>query len=416
MGKTKPKTNNTEKGAKPSSLFTQRVLHGFKSAGFSVCAFFKRINEFFSRIRARYLVIGSAAFDLLLVAVILLELFLPNNKAVNSSGAVNSERPIYQIGTEDDPTIDSSRLPHNMLLDNLLEDDEPEQKLSVEMQDKSPLEYGMEEKRVEVLQIALKELGFLDIDETTTYFGPATRSAVKVFQRQHDLEQTGNADTKTLEMIFSGDAEIYVLSEGDEGEDVHEIQRQLMDLAYMDKATGYYGDQTIQAVKDFQKRNSLKATGKVDKETRELLYMPDAVEGENYAVKTRRRAKILTFVEVAKNQIGKRYSLGSTGPNAFDCSGLVYYCLREAGSNRRRLSADGYSHVDEWEKITSMHDLEIGDLLFYHIDSRTRIGHVGIYVGGGKMIDASFSGGKVVKRSIWEKYWTTRFAFARRPW
>ena len=80
------------------------------------------------------------------------------------------------------------------------------------------------------------------------------------------------------------------------------------------------------------------------------------------------------------------------------------------------MSADGYSHVEDWEKITSMSDLEIGDLLFYHIDSKTRIGHVGIYVGGGMMIDASFSEGRIVKRSCRTSYWTSRFAFARRPW
>lgn len=64
----------------------------------------------------------------------------------------------------------------------------------------------------------------------------------------------------------------------------------------------------------------------------------------------------------------------------------------------------------------SYDDLQRGDLLFFWSSSRGKIGHVGIYVGNGMMIDASSSNGKVVYRSCTTPYWLKTFRWARRPW
>ena len=281
----------------------------------------------------------------------------------------------------------------------------------------STIFYKSESERVQILQERLMELGYLHIDETTVYYGPATQRAVIAFQRQHSLKKTGNANKKTLTLMFSRDAYEYTLKEGDKGDDVREIQDILCELAYMDEHTGYYGSATADAVREFQTNNSLDATGVADRETIDKLYDPNAVPGSNYSKKEKRRATILEFMDYAEKQLGDRYSTGATGPDSFDCSGLVYYCLRQAGSSRRRLSAAGYSQVGEWEKITSRSDWEKGDLLFfYSSSSRSRIGHVGIYVGGGKMIDASTSEGRIVRRYCTTDYWMRLYAFARRPW
>ena len=285
------------------------------------------------------------------------------------------------------------------------------------MSDLSTLKYGESDKRVNTLQCRLDELGFLNIDELTEYYGPATRQAVLAFQRQHGLKQTGTANTKTLTLMFDLSAQKYNLTEGTSGEDVRDLQEQLCDLAYMEKSTGFFGELTTAVLKDFQERNDFVITGKFDSDTIDLLYMPEAVAGENYAKQLRRKARIETFIEVAREQLGKPYSSGSRGPNRFDCSGLVHYCLSEAGSNRRRLSASGYSQVSDWEKITSMNDLQIGDLLFfYNSRGSSRVGHVGIYIGNGYMIDASSSEGEIVKRSCRTSHWRSLFLYARRPW
>lgn len=128
----------------------------------------------------------------------------------------------------------------------------------------------------------------------------------------------------------------------------------------------------------------------------------------------KRPAKIDSFIEAAQEQLGKPYVFGNVGPDSFDCSGLVYYCLEQAGLSLDRHTASTYSKTDEWEKITSMEDLEKGDILFFSTDGK-RVGHTGIYIGNGEMIDASSSKRKIVRRSCMTSFWTDNFVVARRP-
>jgi len=278
------------------------------------------------------------------------------------------------------------------------------------------LEKGDEGAYVQALQERLMDLGYMELDESTLLFGPATKHAVELFQRQQGLQQDGIAGYETLNEIYSAAAKPYTLLEGTKGTDVDSMQQQLVGLGYMDIVTGYYGTDTVSAVKVFQTRNDLSVDGKTGEQTLELLYSPNALPSANMIVQERRSANINEMIAIAKQQLGKPYILGRSGPTTFDCSGLVYYCLKEAGSSRRRYNASGYSKVTDWEKISSYGDLQKGDLLFFWISSRGKIGHVGIYVGDGMMIDASSSNGKVVYRTINSPYWVKWFRGARRPW
>jgi cell wall-associated NlpC family hydrolase len=278
------------------------------------------------------------------------------------------------------------------------------------------LQRGDESEKVQELQQRLMELGYLDIDETTLLYGPATEYAVFLFQRQHELQQDGIAGPQTLELIFSEQAQKYMLLEGTKGEDVDSLQRQLVDLGYLSKATGYYGTETVAAIEEFQSRNSLDVDGMTGHYTLDMIYSPDAKPSANKVNAEKRRANVLEMLEVAADQIGDPYRLGREGPDSFDCSGLVYYCLKQAGSSRGRYNAAGYSKVSDWEKISSMGDLEKGDLIFFWNSGKSKVGHVGIYIGGGKMIDASSGNGKVVKRSCTTSYWKKMFVCGRRPW
>jgi len=278
------------------------------------------------------------------------------------------------------------------------------------------LKKGDENPNVADLQQRLMDLGYLDIDETTEKFGPATEMAVKWFQRQAGMEQTGIADAVTLAAIFSEDARPYTLMEKTSGSDVDSLQRQLKALGYLDKVTGYYGTETVEAVKKFQKRNNLTADGKTGEKTLDLIYSPDAKPDPSVAVQVRSKANIEKMIACAERQLGDPYVGGAEGPNSFDCSGLVYYCLKEAGSNRGRYNAAGYSKVSEWQKITKMSDLKRGDLMFFWSDKKGKIGHVSIYIGNGMMIDASSKNGKVVKRSAFSSWCKKEFRWGRRPW
>lgn len=273
-----------------------------------------------------------------------------------------------------------------------------------------------DDPRVAELQNRLMELGYMDSDEATLHFGPATEYAVELFQRQHDLAQDGIAGIETLGIVYSDDALKYTLKEGYKGTDVDKFQRQLKDLGYLSKTTGYYGTETIQAVKDFQRENGLAVDGLAGVKTFNLINSDDAKQSPSLAKAARTKANISKMISTAKSKLGCKYVLGAEGPNTFDCSGLVYYCLKEAGSNRRRLNAAGYSGVSDWEKI-SYSNLKRGDLLmFWSSTAKTRIGHIGIYMGGGEMIDASSSNGKVVRRAMNTSYWKSVFYCGRRPW
>ncbi len=277
------------------------------------------------------------------------------------------------------------------------------------------LKEGMENEEVAKLQQRLMDLGFLQIDETTNYYGPATNLAVQYFQRQHGLEQDGVAGPLTLAQIYSEDAKPYTLLQGTEGEDVQSLQSRLQELGYLNTASGYYGTDTIEAVKAFQSRNDLGVDGKTGEMTLNLVFSPDAEPTEEKKNAIQRKGSIDAFINSAAEKLGCKYVWGAQGPNTFDCSGLVTYCLRAAGSTTGRYNAAGFSQNSAWEKI-SFDNLQRGDLIFFTNNAGNRVGHVGIVIGDGMMIDASSANGKVIKRTYDSSYWRNHFVCGRRPW
>ncbi|MFC4532240.1 C40 family peptidase [Sphaerisporangium dianthi] len=101
----------------------------------------------------------------------------------------------------------------------------------------------------------------------------------------------------------------------------------------------------------------------------------------------RQRLKAHTAVAIAKKQIGDPYRWGASGPGAFDCSGLVSYAWRKAGVKLPRVAAGQFRSV---RKKVSWKNLKPGDLMFFY-----GLGHVGMYVGHGKMIHSPHSGTRV---------------------
>ncbi len=129
----------------------------------------------------------------------------------------------------------------------------------------------------------------------------------------------------------------------------------------------------------------------------------------------KKETKIEKFIKAANSKIGCEYILGDSGPKTFDCSGFVTWCLRQAGVSTSRLNAAGFSRKSTWKNITSISDIQKGDILFFRSDASSSVSHCGIYIGGNMMIDASSSNGKVVKRAV-SNYWKRNFVNARRPW
>ncbi len=76
-----------------------------------------------------------------------------------------------------------------------------------------------------VIQQRLMELGYMDSDEPTRYFGSLTKHAMKTFQRHNGLGDDGVCGEETYALLMSDEAKRYVMQLGDEGDDVEGVQQ-----------------------------------------------------------------------------------------------------------------------------------------------------------------------------------------------
>jgi cell wall-associated NlpC family hydrolase len=114
-------------------------------------------------------------------------------------------------------------------------------------------------------------------------------------------------------------------------------------------------------------------------------------------------------VGIAGGLIGKPYVWGAEGPRAFDCSGLTQYVYQKVGIDLPRRAVSQSQIGDATRRLRR------GDLVFFSTDERrSLVTHVGIYEGGGVMINASKRHGRVRRDDLSEEYWADRFMFARR--
>jgi cell wall-associated NlpC family hydrolase len=102
-------------------------------------------------------------------------------------------------------------------------------------------------------------------------------------------------------------------------------------------------------------------------------------------------------IAYARTKIGVPYLWGGTGTSAqggrFDCSGLTQAAYAKAGIRIPRVANDQYNTTDNHP---SWNDLKPGDLVFFGQKGNSRsIHHVGIYIGGGKMLHAPRTGTKI---------------------
>jgi len=101
-------------------------------------------------------------------------------------------------------------------------------------------------------------------------------------------------------------------------------------------------------------------------------------------------AAVATAINFAQAQLGKPYLWGGTGPDAFDCSGLVMMAYRAAGINIPRTSEDQWAQLPH----VPVGSVEPGDLVFFAgaDGTPTSPGHVGLVIGRDKMIEAYATG------------------------
>ncbi|MGW3272788.1 C40 family peptidase [Streptomyces kronopolitis] len=100
-------------------------------------------------------------------------------------------------------------------------------------------------------------------------------------------------------------------------------------------------------------------------------------------------------ISFARGQVGDRYVLGATGPNAWDCSSLMQAAFKKAGVSLPRVT---YDQIKKGVEVP-IDEVKPGDLVFYK-----DLSHVGMYSGNGKVIEAANPGRGVVEGPMYSKF------------
>ena len=321
---------------------------------------------------------------------------------------------------------------------------------------------GLTSSAIADIQSALKALGYLE--NPSGSYDSATRTAIEMFQEDNALPSDGIAGDETLALLLSDSAKNWTLADGIYTGDKRIWREPPKDgvdgwsSIAADKISAYSGSSVTSTGAECKlgtasvNPNAIPIgtelyipgygyaiaadvnayKNKVNHLTKEPLNMidlwfaskEDARKWENkhnftilYRSADARPAREAPTADAiaatAKNQVGKEYVLNASGPDEFDCSGLVYYVLNECGIAVDRKDCAGYAQNADWSKIESLGDVKAGDILFF-CGEDGKIRHAGIAVSSKNMIDASSSHRKVAERGFQTRYWKEHFAFARR--
>jgi len=304
---------------------------------------------------------------------------------------------------------------------------------------------GEQSDIVKKYQNRLIALGYLS-GEADGNFGLSTQNAIRAFQSRNDQVVDGYLGPDTRNLMDSENAKPFGMRLGEQSDDVKNMQNLLVKYGYLsrDKASGYFGELTKEAVVAFQSVNGLGTDGTVGAKTLQLLQSGSAKSKPKPKTNTPSRSNSRAggnasgggnsapagrgdagsggsissgsggatvsgsagaLISIASSKIGSPYVWGAKGPNSFDCSGFVYWCLNQAGVGTSYMTSSGWRNPGRFKKV-SMGELQPGDIVVVR-------GHVGIYAGGGSVIDASSSNGRVVHRSL-SGWWANNFITAWR--
>lgn len=112
----------------------------------------------------------------------------------------------------------------------------------------------------------------------------------------------------------------------------------------------------------------------------------------------------------AQALMGVPYQWGGSSTKGTDCSGFVLQVLAPLGVKLPRVSSDQARVGIPVE----LNQLQAGDLVFFDIEHRGKIDHVGIYMGNGLFANANSYKGQVALDKLSDQYWSTRYVAARR--
>ena len=300
---------------------------------------------------------------------------------------------------------------------------------------------GEQSELVKKYQQILINLGYLE-GEADGNFGLGTQNAIKAFQSRNDQVVDGYLGPDTRAALDDPNAIPFAMRLGEQSDSVKELQEYLVKYGYLDsdKATGYFGELTKSAVANFQSKNGLTADGLAGAKTISLLHSGNVKKNTKQSSTSQRSTgntgntaatvpantgtsgtsapvsipqtsyvgnggatvsgSAANLIAIASSKIGCPYVWGAKGPNSFDCSGFVYWCLNQAGVGVSYMTSSGWRNPGRFKQV-SYNELQAGDIIVVS-------GHVGIVAGGGTIIDASSSNGRVVHRNL-GAWWANHF-------
>jgi len=144
-----------------------------------------------------------------------------------------------------------------------------------------------------------------------------------------------------------------------------------------------------------------------------LTMPPDSRQSGQHVIgdssaRTARDLVRVQAVDTALSMVGAPYKYGGSGPDGFDCSGLVYFAYDAAGVTLPRTTTQLLRASDN----IALHEALEGDLLFFEITSKPD--HVGIFIGNGQFVHAPSSGKHVSIGTLDDPYWRSSFVSAGR--
>ena len=115
-------------------------------------------------------------------------------------------------------------------------------------------------------------------------------------------------------------------------------------------------------------------------------------------------------VNYAKQYLKCKYVYGASGPSTFDCSGFTMYVFKHFGISLSH-SATAQSKKGTY---VAKENLQPGDLVFFDTMDKGKVSHVGMYIGNGQMIHASYGQKKIVIANFNDSYYQKAYVNARR--
>lgn len=116
-----------------------------------------------------------------------------------------------------------------------------------------------------------------------------------------------------------------------------------------------------------------------------------------------------SLLSYAQSMAGVPYVWGGTSANGVDCSGYIYHVYNKFGYSISRQSVAGY-----WSSFQHTSNPQPGDLIYFKDTYKSGPSHMGIYLGGGRFIQAGDNGVKEV--SLNNSYWSSHFLGYSKPY